>query len=927
MAEDAPSPPPPQTFSRYRSQRKAQLAQVEAASPEIPQVPSQDEQNCDNGVLRSKSRYHRKHGTDSRPSTAKPATVAIPEVSDSPKRAQPERYNLPAAGVPRPLPSYQEPRVASGSSEINSRRVSSPDNPGSMELRRIDSKEQDPKPDVRHTNSRYSRERISEEAAIPVLRQQPIDIKPPPPAVPQPTGQLFPPPRPEPVKSTGKPLPADGPPTSGQIGTTKSGSTLPTTVDGEESAGCFSLFKRKRGEISPSEKAKNESIARPITAKNEPQVIKPGGGGIVPGTDAPVSAVNAGDRQVMIECGKTKRIFPVTPTTTPVDLIKSASIVLTERINLQSAVLLEHFGTVGVQRPLRRYEHIRDVMNSWDTDKQNSLLLVDPATGNSEAELSIAGAPRQKPGDATWLLFYSHKVGKWETRYITLKEDGQITMQKDLDKPQQQENVCHLSDFDIYTPTPEKLKKKIKPPKRYCFAVKSQQKTIMFESTSNFVHFFSTGDSETSDSFYKALQSWRSWYLVNVMGEGVKTKPTQAAATGQSVPAPHVHERGHRPQESFSSHYELGTFKPLLEMEDFEARRPNSPQALEGRPIPTSGSRDIADLNVVANALERKRSTKPRKQHPPGSMSSKAKLADDEPLANLGRRDSLTRKRRPTVTEPTKAAPGDFLASGLLGRTYSQRQRDIAEREPEVEVPWTAGPNLLNGNYNDTPRRSSIDNAHRGTSDRPANPQDPGRQKSTRVAQARGSIDLSRTTSRAREKPKPLIDLTSQTQNPPQAAIRGKAFQPSQIGPAGLIDSATSLKDPLNTASSTSWRARTNLPGTGRAGTDSKPGQKSNTSRSPTDSGALSASNEPFVEGGLLSTAQPGFSGVDRGGRGVMDGAHAKGPMLDVQLSSEFAHGSLLNRVEREHGGPAGPVIDREWDRRVEREERYGEAA
>lgn len=169
----------------------------------------------------------------------------------------------------------------------------------------------------------------------------------------------------------------------------------------------------------------------------------------MPGSDAPVSAVNAGDRRVLVECGNSRMLFPVTPTTTCVDLIKSASTTMSEKIDVKSAVLLEHFGTVGIQRPLRRYESVRNVMNSWDSDRQNSLILIDPRTGSSESELSMDGAPKKRPEEAFWLLTYSQRPGKWEKRYITLKSDGQITCQKDLDKPRDQFNVCHLSDFDI----------------------------------------------------------------------------------------------------------------------------------------------------------------------------------------------------------------------------------------------------------------------------------------------------------------------------------------------------------------------------------------------------------------------------------------------------------------------------------------------
>ena len=67
---------------------------------------------------------------------------------------------------------------------------------------------------------------------------------------------------------------------------------------------------------------------------------------------------------------------------------------------------------------------------------------------------------------------------------------------------------------------------------------------------------------------------------------------------------------------------------------------------------------------------------------------------------------------------------------------------------------------------------------------------------------------------------------------------------------------------------------------------------------------------EAFTGAGLL--ANSGFSqgGVGRG-HGVMSGNHAKGPMLDMSDGSQFAPGSLLSKVESQHGKD-GPIIDRE---------------
>jgi hypothetical protein len=100
-------------------------------------------------------------------------------------------------------------------------------------------------------------------------------------------------------------------------------------------------------------------------------------------------------------------------------------------------------------------------------------------------------------------------------------------------------SICHMSDFDIYIPTQRQLSKRIKPPKKWCFAVKSQQKSAIFLSTANFVHFFATNDKKLAAAWYSAVQGWRSWYLVNVMGKGhSKSDKTDANATAASYQGP-----------------------------------------------------------------------------------------------------------------------------------------------------------------------------------------------------------------------------------------------------------------------------------------------------------------------------------------------------------------------------------------------------
>lgn len=868
--------------SRYRSQR--QKAQQEAAqddAPDVPEMPVEPAQDDNSGMARSRSRYHRKNTVTSRPGTSRnpdaqspPPTTRSPPARQeyvSPTRSPPERYNT---------------------QKHRQRHMSPQAEPGAQESRRAQDDHYD-------SGVEYERKPSNPVPVSALSRHQS------PPS--QPTAELFPPLKPVPSP---QPVRRDGPPTSDQIHATKDTSEQPAWMEeegAEGDGGCFGLFRRKR---EPAPTQKQTPIARPTSSKG-PQAILAGGGGVVPGTDAPISAVNAGDRRVLVECGRSKMLFPVTPATTPVELIRSAATTLSERIDVKSAVMLEYFGSVGVQRPLRRYEHVRDVMNSWDTDRQNSLLIVDPGTGKSEVELSLAGVPKLKPSEASWLLTYSQKPGKWDKRLITLREDGQITCQKDSSSTKDLINICHLSDFDMYTPTQEKIKKKIKPPKRLCFAIKSQQKSSMFESTQNFVHFFCTNDRQTGDDFHDAVQAWRSWYLVHVMGEGKKTKPIEEKPEiGNGGISTGFAAQGHKKMDSMESHYQLGSFKPLMDVGSFD-RRPatsdgrNQRQSMDGYDRPATG-------------IERGVSTR-RKEHPPAALKQNVQLKEDEPLANLAKRPSNA-GRRGSMDQTRQ----EFASNGLLGRTYSQRQRDNAEREAKREQPFTGGSNLLNNGYGeDALPRGSLDGPRRQPSTRQNNDMRRNMSKREPGSHRRGgSVDLQRSGSRAgagaRDMPKPLVDLTPQYKEPPQHWNKGKGHKMDQTVGGPLVEAATSPEDPLGIPPSTDWRGRNagqSVSPHGRQRSQSRPQDRqdyighSKSQRRPTTARSPD-NNSPFTGEGLLAgpQAQQGWGGGDRG-RGVVDGRHAKGPLVDMSQESKFAQGSLLRDVERVR--PDGPIIDR----------------
>jgi PH domain len=581
---------------------------------------------------------------------------------------------------------------------------------------------------------------------------------------------------------------------------------------------------------------------------------------VLPQYDAPVSAVNAGERRVVVKCNNSSITLQVTPTTTSRDLINSASVVMSESIDPSGSELVESFTPLGLERPLRNYEHVRDVMNSWDNDTQNSFTIMAAGDGDHKYGLNTKNAPKEQPGDTSVYMYHSQRPRSWDKRWITLRSDGQVSIAKR--QGQETLNICHLTDFDIYVPTHRQQTRRIKPPKKLCFAVKSQQKSNLFLNGANFVHFFATSDKVVAEEWYKAVQGWRSWYLVNILGEGQKPKresisdspirPTTSRSRRASIDA---------------SPYQLGSFQSL----GFDSGEPGFNNSSPG-PRATKS----------AEAFHARKMSSRDRALPPSAFLNKLSKDPDSGVPT-------TNQRLPSIVKgptPDELEASTFAPTGLLGRTYSQRQKVQRERE-------------ISGGRNETMR--SVEP-----------PTGLARKTSTRSV---------------RQKPKPLIDLTPQYQEPPQHVRKGRgvAAEPGQQ----LVDAATGLDLPpgaIIPPNAKAWRRpQAHSPpqeSHGRGGQSIDGGRP----RPSIDVGRPQFNdNEAFTERGLLArTLSKRAQGAGATGHGVRTGdRNAIGkPMIDLQMGSQFVNGSLLRQVEAHTGGD-GPLIDRE--KRHEENVRIGE--
>ncbi|KAI1305655.1 hypothetical protein F5Y03DRAFT_394839 [Xylaria venustula] len=422
------------------------------------------------------------------------------------------------------------------------------------------------------------------------------------------------------------------------------------------------------------------SVQEPV--RNQPAHIEPGGRGIVPQKDAPTSAINAGDRNVAVRCRHNTFGLPVTPETTTVDIISqiSGKVGYDRDMSSERCLVIEQYGVLGLERRLRRYERIRDVMNSWDGDDHNRLavILSNPSDNHEDLDVSAVTSREEGPLGCQLHIYHSNRPGKWNKRWITLLESGQIICSKKPDaKPTDKDaaSLCHLSDYDIYTPTESQMRRHIKPPKRFCYAIRSQHKTTIFLNTENYVQYFSTDDPQVAHEFRQRTHNWRSCYLVDRNPEVRKNQTSTVTKPEEQSPvqSPPTGSAARKPDNVDEPPYEIGRFEPLLDMKRFDKR-----------------------LSQFGNDLIKPESDTPK----------------PKPDQKISRR--LTKKEKPDYKLPqtSKRESKDGFTGGLLGEEYDNRKQALADLEKKKTPPELAfieGPSLLNAQQNQEPPTAQPD--------------------------------------------------------------------------------------------------------------------------------------------------------------------------------------------------------------------------
>ncbi|KAL1920318.1 uncharacterized protein VTP21DRAFT_1464 [Calcarisporiella thermophila] len=142
--------------------------------------------------------------------------------------------------------------------------------------------------------------------------------------------------------------------------------------------------------------------------------------------------------------------------------------------------LFEVVDDYGVERAVREWEILTDVVGSWELDSSNRLILVKYPLRDTLTASSVTG--NSYPQLYGW-LHVEMKKGKWQKRFVYWRDDC-LYHSKD-NKGTNETLLCSIKNYDVcYIKRPLR-----KSPTKFMFALKSQERARIYENTEDYVHF------------------------------------------------------------------------------------------------------------------------------------------------------------------------------------------------------------------------------------------------------------------------------------------------------------------------------------------------------------------------------------------------------------------------------------------------------
>ncbi|KAF9131270.1 hypothetical protein BG015_003876 [Linnemannia schmuckeri] len=178
-----------------------------------------------------------------------------------------------------------------------------------------------------------------------------------------------------------------------------------------------------------------------------------------------------------------------------------------------------------IERPLRDFEVILDVMKTWEADKDNKMICKPfPARNELTAQevVRLVGPAGQESfvRPHGW-VHIEMKKSKWVKRYLHIT-DTAVYHSKDA-KFNGENMLCLLRNFDVYAVQVPRKKASTK----FGFALKSSDKIHLFETPEDdYIHYICTDSGESLREWLAGLRAAKGMFMYHnnpeVIREGVK---------------------------------------------------------------------------------------------------------------------------------------------------------------------------------------------------------------------------------------------------------------------------------------------------------------------------------------------------------------------------------------------------------------------
>lgn len=553
--------------------------------------------------------------------------------------------------------------------------------------------------------------------------------------------------------------------------------------------------------------------------------------------------------------------------------------------------LVECWPSLGIQRQVRHFELVTDVVNTWDLGASSHLRLAKTVWAESHTKLDRF--PKAEPTMAESVFYYYVTADKkWSKRSVTLANGALKIVKKDRPYDKDYLQTVNLDNFDIYSfadafaPNP-----RLRCPIRYCFALKSQHKQSLFGKNSVFAHYLAIDDRLLFTNWFATISLAKARLIAEKRGIAPWVVPAPADELSSHDDDD---DGGHEPASS----------------NPFADGSPTSPPRGRRLPKPLLSPEELAqppgtDLMQRSKSLHRGKTIK--------RNNDRSASANPNPGATGGGGGGLVGGLRQEVFSP----------GGLLGSDYEEKKRLALLQFKDERAKDALLQSKSTAMRNDAPVRSGTSKGQHLQHHRQYQPLvspdgSPVDQRSPTASHAsdphalphRGTAPRRPSTSGNKE-PGTLLNFGADEinarlphhSNPARARAHTITDREAKAGGGGLIGLV-----PANKAADDAFPSMPNQGSLTRRPTTAK-------SKRP----AGYASEEecsPFTGTGLLARDFHS-AGTAAHGHGVRTGRDAISrngeinPLMDLNQRSLFAPGSLLGRRERATG-PARPIIDRD---------------